>query len=205
MERKFLAELKNEAGEALLSKDQIDSIMAEHGKAVTTLKNDLTTEQGKVKALEDEKTKIADAMKAYEGIDLADVEKTKTELAKIKSSIETIKKDANTEREKAIKELNAKHAFENALDEKLRTAKSKSIKAVKAMLDMEKIKMDGSVMLGIDDQLKSLGESDPYLFGEKTASSTGGTNPPGASETTKQAAPDFVSAVWGGAKPSEEK
>ena len=43
-------------------------------------------------------------------------------------------------------------------------AKSKNIKSVKANLDLEKIKLDGDKLLGFDDQIKALKESDAYLF-----------------------------------------
>jgi len=34
------------------------------------------------------------------------------------------------------------------------------------LLDMEKVKLDGEQLLGLDDQLKALQQSDPYLFGD---------------------------------------
>ena len=53
--------------------------------------------------------------------------------------------------------------------------------AVKALLDMDKVKLDGDQLLGIDEQLKALKESDSYLFGEP-GKVGGGTNPPGGAE-----------------------
>jgi len=44
---------------------------------------------------------------------------------------------------------------------------------------MEKVKLDGEKLLGLDDQLKALQQSDPYLFGD-SGKVGGGTNPPGA-------------------------
>ena len=66
-----------------------------------------------------------------------------------------------------------------AIEKALATAKAKNAKAVKALLDMEKVKLDGEQLLGLDDQLKAIQQSDPYLFGE-TGKVGSGTNPPGA-------------------------
>ena len=41
---------------------------------------------------------------------------------------------------------------------------AKNPKAVKALLDLEKISLDGENLIGLSDQVKILEESDPYLF-----------------------------------------
>ncbi|WP_019377677.1 phage scaffolding protein [Virgibacillus halodenitrificans] len=56
--------------------------------------------------------------------------------------------------------------FDFALKDALSGAKVKNPKAVKALLDTEKIKLDGETLLGLDDQLKAIKESDPYMFEE---------------------------------------
>ncbi len=66
-----------------------------------------------------------------------------------------------------------------AIEKALTVAKAKNTKAVKALLDMDKVKLDGDQLLGIDEQLKALQQSDPYLFGD-AGKVGGGTNPPGA-------------------------
>lgn len=63
-----------------------------------------------------------------------------------------------------------KQKFDSALELALRDGKAKNPKAVKALLDTEKIKLDGENLLGFEDQLKVLRESDPYLFGEDNIS-----------------------------------
>ena len=68
-----------------------------------------------------------------------------------------------------------------AIERALTAAKAKNAKAVKALLDMEKVKLDGEQLLGLDDQLKAIKESDPYLFGESGKVGSG-TNPPGAGD-----------------------
>ena len=70
------------------------------------------------------------------------------------------------ENQKAAEEWQAKMTqmqLDFAIERALTTAKAKNVKAVKALLDMDKVKLDGDQLLGIDDQLKDLKQSDPYL------------------------------------------
>ncbi|MBE1305648.1 scaffolding protein [Clostridium botulinum] len=55
--------------------------------------------------------------------------------------------------------------FNYAVDGALKGANVKNIKAVKALLNMENVKLDGENILGLTDQLETLKESDSYLFG----------------------------------------
>lgn len=55
-------------------------------------------------------------------------------------------------------------AFDHALGNALSGAKVKNPKAVKALLDMDTIKLDGDTLKGLDEQLNQLKESDSYLF-----------------------------------------
>ena len=55
-------------------------------------------------------------------------------------------------------------AFNFALREALTGAKAKNPKAVEALLNRENLKLDGEKIIGLDDQLKALQESDSYLF-----------------------------------------
>ncbi|MFC0271121.1 phage scaffolding protein [Metabacillus herbersteinensis] len=55
-------------------------------------------------------------------------------------------------------------SFNFALKEALTGAKAKNPKAVEALLNKEAIKLDGDKLLGLDEQLKNIRESDAYLF-----------------------------------------
>jgi len=61
-------------------------------------------------------------------------------------------------------------AFDFSLEKALTNAKVKNTKAVKALLDTEKIKLDGDKLLNLDDQLEALKESDSYLFEDEQQS-----------------------------------
>jgi hypothetical protein len=96
--------------------------------------------------------------------------------------------------EKANKDAADAHAAElgkiklgGAITEKLRAAGAVNVKAVQALLDMTKISLDGENLLGIDEQLKTLKESEKWAFGaQQPAGSTrlpGGEPPAGGVAT----------------------
>ncbi len=107
-------------------------------------------------------------------------------------------KDLQEANEKATRDWETKLAqmqLDFAIDKALTAAKAKNPKAVKALLNMEKVKLDGEQLLGLDEQLKELQKSDAYLFGEPGRVG-GGTNPPGGTEpkTIDQQIEDAVKA-----------
>ena len=89
--------------------------------------------------------------------------------------------EANEKATRAWEDKLAQMQLEFALERALTAAKAKNPKAVKALLDLEKVKLDGEQLLGLDDQLKAIQQSDAYLFGEP-GKVRSGTNPPGAGD-----------------------
>jgi len=72
----------------------------------------------------------------------------------------------------------AKQKFDFALELKLRDYKAKNPKAVKALIDTEKLKLnDDETFTGLDEQIKALEDSDGYLFGEDKVTGTGEPEP----------------------------
>ena len=57
-----------------------------------------------------------------------------------------------------------KQSFDHVLEKSLTGAKVKNVKAVRALLDMEMIKLDGDTLKGLDEQVTKLKETDAYLF-----------------------------------------
>ncbi len=134
----------------------------------------------------DKYNETAEAKKKLEA-DLAARDAQLEELKKAAGTSEELKKQIEqlqAENKKAGEEWQAKLSqmqLDFALERALATAKAKNAKAVKALLDMDKVKLDGDKLLGLDDQLKELQKSDAYLFGDSTPGKVGsGTNPPGA-------------------------
>ena len=138
-----------------LNAEQIDQIMALHGKSVEKAKADLaalTTERdGLKKQLEDANAQI-------EGFKALDIEGVKKAADEWKAKAEQAQKDAEAQ----IKALK----FDHALDQALAGAKAKNIKAVKALLSMEGLKLndaDGSI-IGLKEQLEKIQAENDYLF-----------------------------------------
>ena len=137
MKRKFLEDLG-------LEKEVIDSIMAENGKDVEKAKADYED----VKAqLETAQATISDLKKNNADNEVLQnkVTEYETEIAKLKD--EAIKKD-----------------FNYRLEDALKGSKAKNVKALKALLDMDKVKLEGEKFTGLEEQLTALKESDAYLF-----------------------------------------
>lgn len=116
---------------------------------------------------------------------LDDLKKTAKDSKDLSDEIDRLKQenaDKDTEYQKKLQQ----QALDAKLNEALHGAKAKNPRAVKALLDAEKIKLDGEKLLGLDDQLSALKESDAYLFAEEeTPPGLKGRNPhvPPGSET----------------------
>jgi hypothetical protein len=166
----WLKELLKKAG---IEEEKVDSTIA-----------DINKELPKYFIPKDKYNEAAEAKKKLEA-DLAARDTQLEELKKAAGTSEELKaqiEQLQAENQKAAEEWQAKMAqmqLDFAIDKALTAAKAKNAKAVKALLDMDKVKLDGNQLLGLDDQLKAIKESDPYLFGESGRVGSG-TNPPGA-------------------------
>ncbi|MDF9417503.1 phage scaffolding protein [Bacillus altitudinis] len=78
-----------------------------------------------------------------------------------------------------------KQAFDFAIESALRDAKARNIKSVKANLNVEDLKLAGDKVIGLDEQLAALKESDGYLFETENDSPPGlaGRQPHGTSNS----------------------
>lgn len=148
--------MNREALKALgLTDEQIDSVMASHGTVVNATKGELatiTTERDDLKGqLTDRDTQLNDLSGKAK-----DNEVLTAEIDRLKGENAT----ATTEMQAKLD----KQAFDFSLDKALAGEKVRNPKAVKALLDMEKIKLDGDKLLGFEDQITALKESDAYQF-----------------------------------------
>lgn len=165
MKRKFLEDLG-------LEKEIIDSIMAENGKDVEKAKGDY----------DDLKEQLETATTT-----IADLKKNNTDNEKLQATI--------TDHEATIAKLQQEATekdFNYRLEDALKGSKAKNIKAIKALLDMDKVKLDGDSLTGLEEQLKALQTSDSYLF---EASEPQQTPPPqlgGAKPTNTGGAPKGI-------------
>ena len=89
---------------------------------------------------------LQETVKKFDGVDL-----------------EKLKKDVSDWEEKYNTDI-GKLKLDYTLETALMAGKAKNTKAVKALLDLESIKLDGDKLLGLDDQLEKLKKEADYLF-----------------------------------------
>ena len=154
-----------------LEEEAIENIMAEHGKTVNKAKVDLTNAQTE---RDDLKTQLTERDSQLETL--------KVKAAGNEGLLEEINtlKEANMNTAKEYQEKLDKQAYDFALERALIDAKAKNPKAVKALLNTEAVKLDGDKLLGLEEQLKALLESDGYLFAEEQENTPPGITIQGA-------------------------
>jgi len=142
-----------------LEKETVDKVMKEHGKTLNDTKEKADKVGGLENQIEDYKQQLTERDAQLEELKKVDAEGLQAKIDELQQTNETQK----TEYENQLEQ----QAFEHKLESTLSNAKVKNTKAVKALLDTEKIKLDGDKLLNLDDQLTGLKESDPYLFEEE--------------------------------------
>lgn len=153
MKREFLEKLG-------LDKENIDAIMAEHGKDV---------EANKSKIAEIENTnKVLESNLAERDSQLEKLSKSTGDATALQAEIEKLKADNQAAAEKHLQEVK-EIKINNALQSALLEAKARNTKSVEAHIDRSKLQLqdDGSIS-GLAEQIKSLTENEntKFLFGE---------------------------------------
>jgi len=166
-----------------LTDEQIDKVMASHGKALNEIKEKADRVDGLESQIEDYKGQLTERDEQLE--ELAEKAKDNEELT---TEIEQLKEDNKIAKEEYEEKL-SQQTFNHKLENTLSNAKVKNVKAIKALLDMDTIKLDGDTLKGLDSQLDELKESDSYLFEEEKKETSpkivnpgnpdGGDNEPG--------------------------
>lgn len=137
-----------------LPDEAIDKIMAWNGKDIEAAKGDnstLTTE------LETTKAQLAEANAQIESFKEMDVDGIKAAADEWQAKAEKAQEDAAAE----IASLK----FNTALDSALNGAKAKNPKAVKALLNMDDMKLaETGEIVGLTEQLEGIKSENDYLF-----------------------------------------
>src|SRR5690625_1400504 len=81
----------------------------------------------------------------------------------LQQTITDLQEKYDTQKEEYEQKLQ-QQAFEHKLHDVLKDSGVRNVKAVKALLDIDEIKLDGDKLLGLDGQLEKLKETDDYLF-----------------------------------------
>lgn len=117
--------------------------------------------------------------------ELAKITKDNEELNSKIKELQESNKNAQTEYEHKLSSLRLDNGIELALTQ----GGALNNKAVKALLNMDSIKFDNDKLVGLDEQLKALRESDAYLFkGEekKETPTPSGFSPKITGDTTQE-------------------
>lgn len=149
MERKFLEGLG-------LEKEAIDSIMKEHGKSVNDIKKEANKVEGLESQIEDLQKTISDRNSQLEELKKVDADA----LQKTIDDLQESNKNKDTEYQEKLD----KQAKDFAIESYLRDVQARNPKAVKALLDVESITLKDEKLIGIDEQVNPLKDSDAYLF-----------------------------------------
>ena len=167
MKRDFLKNLGIE------DKDVIDKILDENSADIGRAKGELDTYKDKVKDLEKDITTkdgtIADLQKK-----VGDTNALNEQITQLQTDKTNLTNELNTK----VTQIQKAHAIESGV----RDAKAQNVKAVMALLDMDKITFETGELTGLTEQLDTLtkGDDSAFLFGETAApSGTKPSNPPG--------------------------
>ena len=128
----------------------------------------------------------------------SDIETLKTTIANLQNDNKVAKEQYDTEI--------AKIKLDNAVETALLNANAVNVKAAKALLDMEKVKLDGETLVGVNDQLEILkkAEDSKMLFKTETKQTLSGATPgagnvgnPGGEGKPKTLAESIAAALSG--------
>lgn len=162
----------------------IDKIMAEHGKTLNDTKEKADKADSLESQIADYKQQLADRDTQLQ--ELGEKAKGNEELTAQINELKEQNESTKTDYEQKLQQ----QAFDHKLENTLSGAKVKNTKALKALLDMDTIKLDGDTLKGLDDQLAKLKESDTYLFEAEappanTPNIVTGGNPQGSSSSSE--------------------
>lgn len=162
MKRDFLKNLGIE------DKEIIDKILDENSADIGRAKSgndDLKSQITQLQTQLNDKTKEFDTLKES----TKDYESLKEQITQLTNDKTNLQTELNTK----VSEVQKKHAIENSV----RDAKAKNVKAVMALLDMEKIKFEDGELSGVSEQLENLtkGEDTKFLFDGTNINISGAT------------------------------
>lgn len=164
---------KEELIELGLSEEQAKTVMAEHGRTVTTLNAQISTLQASEKELQSQAAKHAEDLKV--------LQKNAGTSEELKQQIKQLQKE-NSDKEQQYQQELIDIQRNSALNQVLTESKVKNVKAVAALLDNDAITFKDGQLIGAKEQLEKLMKTDTYLFDLGTK--PGSYNPAGGESVT---------------------
>lgn len=147
MKREFLENLK--IGDAPLSKEIIDAIMAENGKDIEATKKPYADYD----SIKEQLKTATEGLKAFEGVNVQDLQ---GQITALQGKLDTQK----AEHEAQMADL----AFDGVLKEAITAARGRNAKAIQALLDVDTLKASKDQSADIKAALDKLKEDSGYLF-----------------------------------------
>ena len=137
-----------------LNEEQIEKVAEDYGKNYVT-KIQFNQKNEELKQAKESLTTMQSDMDA--------LKKTNADNAELAKQIDEMKA-AQVKRDEEYTAQIHKMEVDGIVERTLMTFKAKNGKAVRALLDLEDVKLKDGTIKGLDDQLTKLKESDPYLF-----------------------------------------
>lgn len=147
MKREFLENMK--VGDAPLSKEAIDAIMAENGRDIEAAKKPYADYD----SIKQQLATATEGLKAFEGVDVKDLQ---GQITALQGKLDTQAK----EHEAQLANL----AFDGVLKDAITAAKGRNAKAIQALLDVDTLKASKDQSADIKAALDKLKEDSGYLF-----------------------------------------
>ena len=147
----------------------IDQIMAENGRDVNAVRDEMATYKSQVTDLKNQLSAKDNAITTLKA--KADsVDGLNEQITQLTADKAQLTSDLNTK----VSALQKSYAIESGV----RDAKAKNVKAVMALLDMEKITFADGALTGLTEQLENLqkGEDTNFLFNDQNHNAPAGTN-----------------------------
>ncbi|EAE9229621.1 scaffolding protein [Listeria monocytogenes] len=142
-----------------LEDEVINKVMAENGKDITAAKQQLSEVEAERDGLKSQLTQ--------RDKDIDDLKKDSGTSEELKKQIEDLQQK-NTDLESNYQSEIAETKKNLAIELALASAKAKNPKAVRALLDNDKLELTDEGLKGLAEQLGALQESDAYLFAQES-------------------------------------
>lgn len=141
--------------------DNLEKIMSEVGKdkGISAEKVEL---QSKIDGLKSQNETLTGQIKERDG-QLTTIKKSVGDNKELKAQIKSLQ-DANKQTATEYQNKLAEQSKNFKIDSALRDAKARNPKAVKALLDMDKVSVDGDNLVGFNDQLEAVKKDNDFLF-----------------------------------------
>lgn len=145
MKREFLQELG-------LDKDVIEKIMTENGNDINAAKQDEANLKEQLDTANQTITGLKAAAEKYNGEELT--QRLEELQGKYETDVQTLQKDLHTAR------------FNGALEAALVKSGAKNTKALRGLLDMDKLAYQDGTLSGFEEQIEQIKQDNDFLFAE---------------------------------------